>query len=114
VDTPGVSARDGRGLQELGGLLRSCRAKEVHLVLSATSKAADALAAVRPFAPLGTTHLLFSRLDETTSFGSLLGVSVESGLPLSYFGTGREVPNDIQPAAARELARRVLRGDQAR
>lgn len=114
VDTPGVSARDGRGLQALGELLRACRATEVHLVVSATSKAADALAAVRAFAPLPTTHLLFSRLDETTSCGSLLGVSVEGGLPLSYFGTGREVPNDIQPAAARELARRVLRGDHDR
>jgi flagellar biosynthesis protein FlhF len=114
VDTPGVGLRDAEGLAALDEPLRACHATEVHLVLSATSKVADALAVVRATASLGTTHLLFSRLDETTSCGSLLGVSVESGLPLSYFGTGREVPKDIQQASARELACRILRGDQER
>jgi flagellar biosynthesis protein FlhF len=110
VDTPGVSARDGRGLAALAGLLGPCGASEIHLVLPATSKAADALVAVRAFAPLGVTHLLLSRMDETVSPGSLLSVSIEGGLPLSYFGVGREVPNDVQPATARELARRILHG----
>ncbi len=112
VDTPGVSLRDEAGLARLRDLLRTARPSEVHLVLSATSKTADALAAIRAFGVLGSTHLLFTRLDETVSYGSLLSVSIASGLPLSYFGIGREIPNDIRPASGRDLARLALRGER--
>jgi len=108
IDTPGLGPGDGAGLARLRDLLRAAGADEVHLVLSATSKTADALAAVRAFAAVGVTHLLFTRLDETTSWGSVLTVSVVTGLPLSYFGTGREIPGDLAPAAAREVVHRTL------
>jgi flagellar biosynthesis GTPase FlhF len=37
-------------------------------------------------------------------------VAAEVGLPLSYFGTGPEVPDDVAPVTIVELARRVLDG----
>jgi flagellar biosynthesis protein FlhF len=109
IDTPGLGPGDGAGLARLRDLLRAARADEVHLVLPATSKTADALAAVRAFSALGVSHLLFTHLDETSSCGSVLTVSVETGLALSYFGTGREIPGDLLPAAAREVVQRTLR-----
>jgi flagellar biosynthesis protein FlhF len=112
IDTPGLSPRDGEGLAALAALLGRARPSEVHLVLSATSKADDARAAVTAFAAVGVTHLAFTRLDETASIGSLVGVTASAGLPLSYLGVGQEIPNDIRPASARELARRVLRGER--
>jgi flagellar biosynthesis protein FlhF len=108
IDTPGVTPADVPGLIRLGTALRCTQPDEVHLVLSATSKTADALATVRAFSVLGPTHLLFTRLDETTSVGSVLSVGVETGLPLSYFGSGREIPTDLVVATARDLARRTL------
>jgi flagellar biosynthesis protein FlhF len=111
LDTPGLNPGDAAEIREIGGLLALARPAQIHLVLSATTKAADGLRAARAFAALGVTHLLFTHLDETTSYGSLLTIAVESGLPLSYFGTGREVPIDIRPASADELLRHVLRGD---
>ncbi len=108
IDTAGASPVDGQALGRLADLLRAARPDEVHLVLSATTKSADALAAVRAFAPAGLTHLLFTRLDETTSLGSVLAVGIESGLPLSHFGTGREIPGDLAPASAREVVHQTL------
>jgi flagellar biosynthesis protein FlhF len=108
IDTPGVGPGDEAGLARLRELLREARPAEVHLVVSATSKTADVLAAVRAFSVVGATHLLFTHLDETTSCGSVLTVSIETGLPLSYFGTGREIPADLVPADAREVVRRTL------
>jgi flagellar biosynthesis protein FlhF len=112
IDTPGLSPRDGEGLAALTALLGRVRPGEIHLVLSATSKAEDARAAVTAFAAVGATHLAFTRLDETTSIGSLVGVTASADLPLSYLGVGQEIPNDIRLASARELARRVLRGER--
>jgi flagellar biosynthesis protein FlhF len=108
IDTFGVSPADAAGHARLGELLRAARPDEIHLVLSATTKTADALAAVRALEAAGITHLLFTRLDETTSLGSVLAVSVESGLPLSHFGTGREIPGDLVPASAREVVHKTL------
>jgi flagellar biosynthesis protein FlhF len=110
IDTPGVSPRDDAGVARLERMLRLARPTAVHLVLSATTKIDDALAAVNGFGRLGITHVLFSKLDETSTYGSVFSVGVLSGVPLSYFATGREIPNDIKPATARELARYVVRG----
>jgi flagellar biosynthesis protein FlhF len=114
VDTPGLAPGDTDGLGALARLLGSLGPTETHLVLSATTKGEDARAAVAAFAPLGVTHLVFTRLDETRSVGSLLGLAADSSLPLSYFGTGRDIPNDLRPASADELLRRIFEGEPAR
>ena len=114
IDTPGLAPGDTRGLGALARLLASLRPTETHLVLSATTKPDDARAAVAAFAPLGVTHLVFTRLDETRSVGSLLGIAIDTCRPLSYFGTGRDVPNDLRPASADELLRRAFEGEPAR
>jgi flagellar biosynthesis protein FlhF len=80
-------------------------------VLSAAAKAADGRAAARAFGDVGVTDLLFTRLDETVTPGSLITIAAGAALPLSFVGTGTEVPADIEPASARDIARRVLGGD---
>ena len=111
IDTPGLAVRDVAGLGRLRSLVAAGRPASVHLVLAAPTKAADSLAAVRAFADVGVTHLLFTRMDETVTAGSLITIAAAADLPLSYTGTGPDVPADIQPASARELARRVLGGE---
>lgn len=111
VDTPGMAVRDAAGNAVLLELLRAARPTETHLVLPATTKIEDALAVIRAAKPLGATHLVFSKLDETSSFGSLLSVAVQGELPLSYLAMGREVPNDILPATVRDVTHRVLHGE---
>jgi flagellar biosynthesis protein FlhF len=114
VDTPGVAPTDTKGIVALSRWLSALRPAETHLVLSATTKTDDTRAAVAAFTPLGITHLVFTRLDETTSVGSLLELAITTHLPLAHFGTGRDVPNDLRPASADELLRRVLEGEPAR
>jgi len=111
IDTPGVSARDADAIAELAERLRAAAPTEVHLVVPATCKSEDALASVAALAPLGLTHLAFTRLDEATTAGSLVTVGAASGLPLSYVADGREIPHDLHTATARGLVRLVLKGD---
>jgi flagellar biosynthesis protein FlhF len=108
LDTPGVSAADATGDRRLEPLLVAAAPRQVHLVLPATAKAGDALAAIRAFSSLGATDLVWTHLDETASHGTVLGVSLEAGCPLSCFGTGPDVPGDLEPASAGALIRRVL------
>ena len=113
ADTAGISPRDAGGLARLADLLRAAQPSEVHLVLPATSKTTDALAALRAFTRAGATHLAITRLDESVSPGSILSLAAEGGLPLSYLGTGREVPGDLIAASAEEIGRRVFGGSRS-
>jgi flagellar biosynthesis protein FlhF len=110
IDTPGMTTEDRQAIECLDDLLEAAAADEVHLVLSATTKTQDIRAALRAFKPLGVTHLLFTHLDETASCASVIDACVESGLPLSYVGTGRDIPGDLDPADPRRIARRTLQG----
>ena len=92
-----------QGLRHLQELLRAVAPDEVHLVLSATSKGPDTRAAV-------VTPLLFTHLDETASCASVIDACIESGLPLSYVGTGRDIPGDLDAAEPRRLIHRTLQG----
>ena len=55
-------------------------------------------------------RLVFTKLDETTSYGSLLNVVTDTGLPVSYLTDGQMVPEDLAVADPDRLARLVLRG----
>jgi flagellar biosynthesis protein FlhF len=112
IDTPGLGRTDEAGIAALAPLLHAARPSEVHFVMPATMKTDDALATLAAFGPLWVTRVMFTKLDEASTFGSILGVAAESALPVSYVTAGRDVPDDIHPATAAELARRVLRRER--
>ncbi|NGZ59555.1 MAG: hypothetical protein CV081_03490, partial [Nitrospira sp. LK265] len=49
-------------------------------------------------------RLLFTKLDETESFGTIFEVMHQTGVPLSYWSIGRRVPGDIEVASSDRLA----------
>lgn len=108
VDTPGVAPGDAAALAALRALLDVAAPTDLHLVLPATGKLADAQTAIQAFGALGETTLVWTRLDETCRHGEVLSASVDGGRPLAWFGTGRAVPGDLRPATARDLVDRVL------
>ncbi len=97
IDTAGRSHHNVMQLGELKSLLESVRC-ETHLVLSASTKDQDMLGAVQKFSAAGVDRLLFTKLDETNSYGTLLNTVDATGIPLSYFTTGQKVPEDIEPS----------------
>ena len=60
------------------------------------------------FAAVGTTALVLTKLDEATGLGNVLPVLRASKLPLSYLTNGQNVPDDIETAAAHQMARLIL------
>jgi flagellar biosynthesis protein FlhF len=97
IDTAGRSPRDELKIQELKSLVLS---------LVASPKSLQATA--EKFAPAGTTAMILTKLDEAVGMGSLLSVARRVPLPVSYLTTGQDVPDDIEHASARRVARLVL------
>lgn len=108
LDTAGRNPRDEMRMSELERFWAARRPDEVHLVLSATTRYADALEIVERYRGPGFDRLLFTKLDETSHHGLLLNLAVAAQRPLSYVTTGQNVPEDIAAARAGDLAKLIL------
>jgi len=110
VDTAGRSQKHDEQVRALQKLLAAVEPDEVHLVLSATTKSRDLIDVVGRFCQVGADRMIFTKLDETNSYGPVLNVAVESGLPISYVTNGQMVPEDIALATPGYLADLVMGG----
>jgi flagellar biosynthesis protein FlhF len=108
IDTAGRSHRDEVKIQELKSMLAEAQADEVQLVLSSAVAGGSLAKIAEKFAEVGTTSILLTKLDEATGLGNLLPLVRSSRLPLSYVTNGQNVPDDIQPADSKRLARMML------
>jgi len=108
MDTAGRSPRDEVKIQELKSMLGEAKADEVHLVLSSVSSTSTLKKTAKKFTEVGATAIVLTKADEATGFGNLLPLLRSCHLPLSYVTNGQNVPDDIEPANERKLARIVL------
>ncbi len=110
MDTAGGSQFNLEQINELKAVLHAARPHEVMLVLSAATHMDDLRSVVSNFKCLQPASLLFTKLDETRQYGSMLNMLLEAGLPLSYVSVGQNVPDDIRVAAPGMIANLVLEG----
>jgi flagellar biosynthesis protein FlhF len=108
VDTVGRSPRDELRIKELRAFLQEAETAEVHLVLSAVTSSASLLGAIERFSTIAPVRLLFTKLDEAASLGGVLSSVVRTSHPVSYIGTGQDVPDNIDVADATELADQIV------
>lgn len=99
VDTPGFSRAEGDWADEWARLLAAIPGLQTQLVLPATWRARDVLSGVEWWQRFRPCAMLFTRVDETNSFGGWAAAAIESGLPISYFSTGQRIPEDLEPAS---------------
>ncbi len=97
VDTAGMSPYDTHKFIKTVEFVKTQTPKklEVHLVLSATVKYEDMEDIYKNFSFLNLDSLIISKFDETKHFGTLLNFMLLYKLPMSYFSTGQEVPDDL-------------------
>lgn len=108
VDTAGRSPLDELQLKELKNLIQESRADEVHLVLSLAASAKSLTHTIERFGLVQPSSLILTKLDEVAGLGHLLAVNRSHRIPISYVTTGQNVPDDIEPASAAQLARKIL------
>ncbi len=108
IDTAGRSQHDEMKMSELKAYIEGAEPTETHLVLSATTKYKDLEDAVERFSCVPLDKFVFTKLDETTTFGNILNIVVKYKYPLSYITNGQNVPNDIEVADSMKIARGLL------
>ncbi|MFY4730682.1 flagellar biosynthesis protein FlhF [Nitrospira sp. BLG_2] len=103
IDMPGIGPRDLALAEELRQLLPR-EVVTTHLVLSASTREQELYRLTKRLGDLPQLRLLFTKLDETQSFGTIFEVAHQTGVPLSYWSIGRRVPGDIEVASSERLA----------
>jgi flagellar biosynthesis protein FlhF len=108
VDTAGRAPRDEPRIQELADFLNEARPDETHLVLSAVAGQKSLRGTLERFASVHADRLILTKLDEADGLGGVLAVVGQADRPISYLTTGQAVPDDLELADRRRLARLVL------
>jgi len=80
---------------------------ERHLVLRADARSADMQFMVTRFAPVRPGRLLFTGVDEASDLRAVAETLVRSGIPVTFLGTGPQIPGDLEEADAAKLARGI-------
>jgi len=111
IDTAGQSRAGEMTLQEMHVLFDAAQVDEIMLVLASTARSRILTKTVNSFAPLGTTSLILTKLDEALGLGNLYPLLQSTTLPVSYLTNGQKVPDDFEPAERARLAKYIL-GDE--
>ena len=113
VDTAGFSHRNEAQCQDMKKLidgLDEAYEKEVYLVLSATTKYKDLLEIADTYKEIANYKLIFTKLDETITYGNILNIKLYSGAKLSYMTSGQNVPDDIEVFDTQKIVKQLLGG----
>ncbi len=109
VDTAGKSIKDRAQEKEILELISLSKADEVYLVLSCNTSYSGCLNIINSYSFLPGYKLLFTKMDEASSYGIILNCRYISGKPLSYIATGQSVPDDIEVADPNKLLSCIMK-----
>jgi flagellar biosynthesis protein FlhF len=110
IDTAGMSPYDTQKFIKTVEFVNADlhRRLEVSLVLPATVKYEDMEDIHKNFSFLNPDSVIITKFDETRHFGTLLNFMLLYGLPMSYFSTGQEVPDDLIVASKEYLLEQFI------
>jgi flagellar biosynthesis protein FlhF len=117
IDTPGLSHGEIGGengdASLLARFLRSRADIDTQLAIPASMKPADAARMVDAYAVFQPQRLVFTRMDETSSFGPILNEATRTGKPVSFLTNGQRIPEDIEEATPGKITGLILSGHRA-
>lgn len=108
VDTPAPGATDLNLIQDLQAIDSDDAICEFHLNLSIAEKPLNQDKTIALFAPLGIKSIVFSKMDQTWTFGELFNLPIKWSIPISYFGNGPEIPEDFEVASKERIVSKLF------
>ena len=96
IDTVGRGPKSKMQISSLKDFLPDSLNAEIHLCMSATSRYKDMIETIKAFNHLGVDSLLFTKLDETSTYGPMLSILQKNTRDISYVTTGQLVPGDYR------------------
>lgn len=111
VDTPGTSRNDMVNLKKLRETLGSETPFEPNLLISLTSSKDCMLDVASRYRMFDYSRIILTRADECMRIGFLWDILDRIARPVSYITNGQNVPEDIEEADPRKIARLIVGSD---
>lgn len=111
IDTTGRSSKNTMQISELRAFIEKANTDNIHLVISCTTKNKDVDVIVNGYKSLNYNSVIITKLDETSTYGSVLNICKGTGKPVSFITTGQNVPDDIKVLTSKELVNLILGED---
>ncbi|MFD6439863.1 GTP-binding protein, partial [Peribacillus sp. NPDC060186] len=103
IDTAGRNFRNPQYVKDLSEIIDFTDKMETYLVLSLTSKQKDMEDIYRQFATIPIKQVIFTKADETSTFGAIFNFIHAHKLGAAYITNGQNVPDDIEKATSSQL-----------
>lgn len=102
IDTLGSSQYDVDKIELINEYQKKVEELQIEksLVLPANVKYSDLLEIYKNYSILDIDYLVFTKLDETRSFGNLISFAHKTKKSITYFSVGQNVPDDLIPSDA--------------
>ena len=110
VDTAGRNSKNFIHIQELQSYSKVIPEPITFLCLSATTRWKDMAVITKNFKAVNYNALIFTKLDETCSFGSILNAVCHTDLPVAFLTNGQKVPEDLEISSEERLTEIILGG----
>lgn len=111
IDTEGRPSKNRSQVLELQSFLGAVGENQsIHLVLSTPTKNRDLIRIANDFMPTGYDKIIMTKVDETDTYGSMLNLISNTGVPIVYTTNGPNVPDDIESITPKRLAEILLGG----
>ncbi|MBI9011937.1 MAG: flagellar biosynthesis protein FlhF [Clostridiales bacterium] len=108
LDTAGRSHKSDELSRDLQDLMNNLENPEIFLVISLTTGYKDIVSILDAYSFIDKYRLIFTKLDEASTYSNILNVKVESGHELSYITNGQSVPDDIEIAESEKIANYIV------
>lgn len=108
LDTAGRSHKSDELSRDLQDLMNNLENPEIFLVISLTTGYKDIVSILDAYKFVDEYKIIFTKLDEASSYGNILNVKVQSGKALSYLTTGQSVPDDIEVADSDKIVNYIV------
>jgi flagellar biosynthesis protein FlhF len=108
VDTSGFNPKKQEQIDDLKACLGCIGGIETHLALSTIAKEGDLINILRCMNTFDVQNLIFTKLDESSTYGNIINVLIQHPLPLSFVTSGREVPNAIETGSMDKIVEHLL------
>ena len=108
IDTAGRSPKSSAAIDDVLDLKKSKYSHQFHLALSMTDQKTQVERTIRSFAKLGIASLMFTKMDESWSYGEVFNAMQKWGIPISWFGIGQKIPEDLERATRERLVERII------
>jgi len=109
IDTEGRPSMNRSQVLELHSFIGAVsEPQNLHLVLSTSTKNRDLIRIANDFRPVGYNMIVMTKMDETDTYGAMLNLVCNTGVPVSHVTNGQNVPDDIERLSPKRFAEILL------